>query len=129
GAFSLPLVDGLLRVPALLSGQVLLGLRYHAEELDVAAGEEIEPAIHVDDSLSKLRSLPFHQLLEQTARLGPEPNICAGILSGLVGCVELDALLHGLAGGLALRLGAVALLAVEHLLERLDEVTLGAQQH
>ena len=36
-AFAFPLINGLLGIPAVLPRKVLLGLCYHAQELDVAA--------------------------------------------------------------------------------------------
>ena len=50
GAFAFPLIHRLLRVPAVLPCQLLLGLCHHAQELDVPAREKIEAAVDVGET-------------------------------------------------------------------------------
>ncbi len=128
GALAPALIDGLLRVPAVLPGQRLLGLGHQPQELDVPAREQIKPAIHIHHPLPGLRPRPAEQLLKP-ARGAPEQHICARLLGGLICSVQPDPLAHSLASSAALGLGARALGAGEGALERADEVALGAQQH
>lgn len=139
-ALALALIHGLLRVPALRPRELLLLEKHPSEELDVAAGEEVVSAIDVDDALAGPGSRSLDQLAEDALfllavlSLGfprglPLPDVDAGGLARLVSGVELHTLQHGLALGDSLLLGAVALLTGELLLEGLDEVRPGAQQH
>lgn len=59
----------------------------------------------------------------------PVPHVAARGAASLVGGVVFDALQHGLARLQALGLAAGALVAGQALLERLDKVRLGAEQH
>lgn len=54
GPFPFSLIDGLLRIPAILPGQVLLCLGHRAKEFDMAAGKEIKPTVDINDSLARL---------------------------------------------------------------------------
>lgn len=100
----------------------------------MAAGEEIEPAIHVDDSLAELWPLAAEQLLIRAAstvgrRTGPKPDVRAGVLRRLVGRVQLHSLLHRQPACPALFVGPRSFLTSQGLLEGFDEVALGAEQH
>lgn len=139
-ALALALIDGLLRVPALLSRELLLLEKHLSEKLDVAAGEEVVSAIDVDDALAGLGSGSLDQLVEDALFLFtvlglgfpgglPLPDIDAGGLARLVSGVELHALQHSLSFSDTFLFGAVALFTSELLLKRLDEMRPGAQQH
>src|SRR5688572_12272441 len=60
-----PFVDILIVIPSLRLREVLLGLDDTSQKLDVSTGEEIEPTIHVHDSLAGLRSNAFEQFPER----------------------------------------------------------------
>lgn len=139
-ALALALIDGLLRVPTLLSRKLLLLEKHLSEKLDVAAGEEVVSAIDVDDALAGLGTRSLDQLAEDTfflltvLGLGfpgglPLPDIDAGGFARLVSGVELHALQHSFSFSDTFLFGAVALLAGELLLKRLDEMCPGAQKH
>lgn len=59
-----PLSFRFLGVPASLPGSILLGPRHESQELDVSRREEIPTAVHIDNDLSRSRSLAFYELRE-----------------------------------------------------------------
>lgn len=139
-ALALALIDGLLRVPTLLSRKLLLLEKHLSEKLDVPAGEEVVSAIDVNDALAGLGARSLDQLAEDALflltvlSLGfpgslPLPDVNAGGLARLVSGVELHALQHSLSFSDTFLFGAVALFTSELLLEGLDEMRPGAQKH
>lgn len=134
GALAAALGDGLGVEPAVGAGEAILGVGDEPEELDVAAGEQVEAAVDVDDALAGARAGRLQEgpegalLLARVLGLGrvrrrPEPHGHAGAAAGRVGGVLAQPLGHG---------GALVLAPTprrQRLLQRPHEVRARAQQH
>lgn len=138
--FADTLIRGLLRVPAVCAGEIFLSLPYETQEFNVSTREQVETTVDVDNALAKTGTCPSEELRKCALLLrirldpgfgrgGPEPNINARGLAGLVRRVQLHPLRHGLAFGLDLIWCAMTLLATQSLFKRLNEVRAGAEKH
>lgn len=141
-ALALPLVNRLLRIPPLLTRQLLLLLRHQPQELNMSAREQIKPSIHINNPLPRLGSNPPKQLPEHPLLLFltlilllllllplPKPHIRPRVLGRLIRRIQPNPLLHLLPNLLLLLRRAIPFLPLQHLFQILDEMRPRAQQH
>ena len=122
--------------PVCFLGELFLLQENITQKLNMTARKQIVATVDIHDALTRLRTRPLQELAELTLlkgrflRLGlerraPEPDFGTGSLGGLISGIQGQPVIHGRGRGLVPRPG----LRRHDILQRLDEVGAGAEQH